>query len=133
MAEVGAALITPVFAGLIKGTWAKLITSWNKPNAMAAFLRSGTNTTTVAHLAACLSGLVPLKEYDEALKLDAALHGTHNSTFLSNMMGPLVPTTTVSTILSLPVALDFLSSSPNLSLTRVSYTSPSSLPPRWPY
>jgi hypothetical protein len=49
------------------------------------------------------------------------------------MMGPLVPTTTVSTILSLPVALDFLSSSPNLSLTRVSYTSPSSLPPRWPY
>lgn len=100
MAEVGAALITPVFSAVTKGVWAKLITSWTKPHAMTAFLKAGTNTMVLAELGSFLSHLKPLKKYDDVLKLDAALFGTHTSVFLSNAMGALVPTTTVSFSLS---------------------------------
>ncbi len=106
MAELGSAAVTPLFAALYRGTAAKLITAWRKPSASRAFIKSGTNRTVISNLAACLSGLIPLPQYDDALKIDAALYPTYDTVFLSNAMGPLVPTTTVSVcLLPLPQCL----------------------------
>ncbi len=96
MAEVAAAFAGPVISQLAKSTFAQLIASFSKTKVAKTFAQASTDISVIALLASAVAGLIPRKEYEDVLRIDANLYGSFTSVFMANIMGVMVPPAQVS-------------------------------------